>query len=790
MSGSKIVKKVNTLTKIITLVLCFCITFQVYTQEVDLPLSKNKQQQPKNKTKPTPKQNSEEASIYLNFENASLASVVNYLAEQRNINLIPPTPSKDFETQKISLTTRQPLTVKRAWDVLLTLLEINNFTIIKVGNIYRIVPSKDHKKEPLPFYSSERGTLPEDLPDNDLIVRYLYALENIKTEVAEGILKDLLGEGKVQSLKELGICIITDKCFSIKAAMKIIKVLDTEGLRETIKIKHLKHANADEIAKIFKEITGKEDEKKKTIRFIGPKEEKEVAFFSSSTRIIPEPRHNTLILMGLEKNINKIIEFIDKKLDISMEAAESRLHIKEIKYAKPGDLASILNTIKKAPQGKEKGGEFKFFEDVIIKSEEAKKAEGETRGSGNRLIIACNKDDWLRLDKLIDKLDKPLPQVALEVMIVDIDTEKSKNLGTQIREKTGKSFAKGLTAFTTNLRAVTIDAEGSSDINLYNSISGALVGTSGITIGNAGDTWAVIKSFLSDSQTNIVSQPFLTTSNNHTCYLEISNSKRIPGAFTKGETRHLEYKPVSAKTTVKITPRINVEGLVNLDIEIHLSEFLATTEDATTYPQSKRDITTQTSIATGEVLVLGGLTKDKVSDATYKTPVLGDIPILGNLFKSKQKTIYKTNLYVFIRPSIIKPKFEGGVDDYTQLKLDYAKYQILNAEDIHKTKDPIQRWFFKPERESIKQTLADLNNGVYRPLDDYVQGKEQPKSVRIERDPYYRAEEGIKSDIEKKAVTEKMKKTKFQRKKKLTKINLAQNKSNKQYQLPSARKRT
>jgi len=81
------------------------------------------------------------------------------------------------------------------------------------------------------------------------------------------------------------------------------------------------------------------------------------------------------------------------------------------------------------------------------------------------------------------------------------------------------------------------------------------------------------------------------------------------------------------------------------------------------------------------------------------------------LFRNKTKDTRKTNLYIFIRPSIIKPRFEGGPDEYTKLKLDYAKYQIMNVEELRRTKDPIQRWFFKPEGQSIRQTLKDLRKG-------------------------------------------------------------------------------
>ncbi|MBU1007929.1 hypothetical protein KKA53_02530 [Candidatus Dependentiae bacterium] len=713
----------------------------------------------------------EVADIYLNFENASLDSVVNYLAKQKNINFIH---HKDLKTKTVSLTTREPLTLERAWNVLLTLLEMNNFTIIDVNGVYRIVPSNTNKQEPLPFYSSGKGVEPEDLPESDLVVRYVYILKNISTQIAGKILNDLLGPGKVHTNQDLATCIITDKCFNIKSAMKIVKELDTGGLRESIKIIRLRHTNADEIANLFTlHIMERPQNNQQPIRFFGPKETKEITYFSNTTKIIPEPRQNALILLGLEDNINRVIDFIHKYLDIPMEAAQSRVHIKELKYVEAIKMKPILDRmVKPPPEAAKKSplvGEFKFFEDVVIHAENPKVGD-ESMGSGNRLIISCNQDDWRRLEILINKLDKPQPQVAMEVMVVDIDEATERELGTQIREKTGKSLVRGMGWFTTNLRSIQIDPDSEqSGSQEYNTDLGPVAsgerGTTSITAGKQGDIWMVIKSFFSKTNTNIITQPFMITQNNTPAKQIVTLAKTIAGKIeAQGGQRIQKYDTVKAETELKITPRINLNGLVDLQVEIKLSEFLGT--GAADRPnRSNRNIQTRTSMATGEVLVLGGLTKKKTTINLYKTPILGSIPILGNLFRSKTKSIDKTNLYVFVRPSIIKPKFEGGPDEYTQLKLDYAKYQIMNVEEIRKTRDPIQRWFFKPEKQSIKQKLADLRKGMFRPIDEYSEAKTQPKSVRIERDPYFRAEELIEAEIRQKKLSEDIKKERLQRKK-------------------------
>ncbi len=702
------------------------------------------------------KNGKEEPSIYLNFENASLLSIVNYLGEQKKINLIP---HKDLEATKVTLSTRNPLTLGRAWNVLLTLLEMNGFSIIKVGLVHRVVPSKDNGFEPLPSYSSGTGTEPDDLPASDLIVRYIYFFKNIKAEIAQGILKSMLDEKGILINTDLNCCIIKDQCFNIKAAMRILTELDLGGLREQIKIIPLRHANADTIYGLFKDILQLEKEEK-TIRFVGPSSQQERTYFSSGTKIYPDPAKNSLILLGTEKNLDKITEFIYKHLDVPLGNAESRLHLYELRYSKAESLKPILEGIIKSPAGSEKTpviGEYKFFEDVIISAEKTTGEGGTERGGGNRLIIASNKDDWKRLVKFIEKLDKPQPQVALEVMIVNISTDIQRQLGAQTWGFKGRPGGpeSHTWAGINNIEFMNLSSAkpaNSTDVTKNAKVYTQLAqdtyeGTqspSFIALGESADPWTLIKARYSIDNQHIISQPYIVANNNQPCTVEVKSTTLVAGALEskKGETSVQKRDKVEAKNTVKITPRINLDGIVDLVVEITIDEFQG--DPLAGQPIIlNRSINTRTSLYTGEVLVLGGLTKGKDTDDIYKTPILGDLPIIGSLFKNKTKTHTETNLYVFIRPSIIKPKFEGGTDEYSQLKIDYAKYQMMSNDPLAKERDPIQRWFFKPNNQSAKQAFTDSSKGIFRPIDDFAYGKESPKSVRIKEDPYFKVSEAI-----------------------------------------------
>ncbi len=715
-----------------------------------------------------------EADIYLNFENASLDSILNYLAGRKKINVLP---HKELTNTKVSLTTRSALTLERAWNILLTLLEMNGFSIIKVDNLFRVVQSQDASQHPIPIYSSKMGTEPENLPDSDLVVRYVYFFKNIKPEMAQNILSSMLGgDDAIRINEDLQACILKEKCFNIKAAMRIIKELDSGGLREAIKIIPLQEANAQEVADLFREILG--EEQKRGLRFAVAGKRTETHYFSSSTKIIPEVVKNSLILLGTKKNLDRLTNFIYKYIDVPLGTAQSRIHIKEIRYAKAENIRSIVEKIILPPAGQKTDksklvGKFKFFEDVTISAETGTE---EGRGGGNRLIIACNQEDWRRIESFIDKLDKPQPQIAFEVMVIIIDETQDKQLGAQLQSKEGKQLGLGINILQFNnlhslsgISSVPQNGDDSGDgdgsksssaeeqpiTNLIELAKPDILGQgspSFLTLGKDNNIWSIIRSVLKLDNTQVVAQPYVITNNHQKCVVKVNDTRKVVGPLKqseKGENRVATKVDKTAGTEVELTPHINSDGVVNLTINAKIDEFVPTADPDAPPKILRRVIDTRTSLLAGEVLVLGGLKKSNQTINLYKTPVLGDVPILGSLFKNKTKKKTEENLYVFIRPSIIKPKFQGIPDEYTQLKLDYAKYQMLKADLYAKDKDPIHRWFFRPSNYSIKRKLSDVAKGRFAPIDDFTYGKNQPRSVNIRRDPYFRGAESIKNGISK-----------------------------------------
>lgn len=689
-----------------------------------------------------------EQSIFLNFENASLRSVINYLTDLKNLNLLP---YKDLDNFKVTLTTHSPLTIDQAWKILLTLCESSGFRLVIVDNICRVVPIQSSQSEPLPIYSIE----PQKLPNSDVAIRYIYLFKNIKAENVKGILEQMLAQNSVQYISDLNACIITEKSLNIKAAMKIVEELDQGGLRESIQILKLNFANAQDVEKLFKdEILGGNDQKQQQ-RFIMPPAKKEITYFSKATKIIADPRNNNLFLLGLENNLIRLKNFIEKYIDVPLEAPESRLRIKELKYSQAEVLLPLLRSILEPPKDSKATvqGKVKYFEDVVIAAEADTEGQGPDTisiGGGNRLLIACNKEDWIRIEKLIDKLDKPRAQVAIEVLVVEHVENDNKELATQWHSKTNNELGTNVRAATFNIEQVVPSDSNGNDVtreNLVNipaSSSEIGDGAAFLTLGRSNDTtnniWLVAKSLLKTNKINIVSQPFVITQNRQTGKLTIEIQKIVPGEVEANNVTPVSQNvPISASLAIELTPAINSDGLINLTIKTDVSQFTSTTTNGVE-DRRIRSLLTRTSMYNGEVISFGGLLQSQVVEAIYKTPIFGDLPLIGNLFRGRQKAIAIGNLYVFIRPTIIKPSFDEGIGDYTQLKLDFIKGSLLPDQSLLWSKDPIQKWFFEGNEKpqyTLGSILREEENPHFIPIDEFAQGKQTPKSTKINEDPFY-----------------------------------------------------
>ncbi len=400
-------------------------------------------------------------TITIKYHDENLIDVVNEIANYKGANVIVPVMA-DAITSKVSVTLKEKLSVDEAWNFLTQVLELAGYAIINKPGAYEIV-----KIKPGMPYESLRifMNVPyEDLPESDERIRCLFYLRNIKVPGEAGeqendlynVLSRILptGEDIKRSLSfdpVTNAIILTERANIIKSVMRVVNILDETGFKEKVEVLRLFYASAEDIYKIFKDImtTPQPD------RYgINPrKSPSEATYFSKFVKIVPCGRLNTLIVLGREQAVDRVKDFINKYVDVPPDMGESVFHVYQLQYLDAAEFAPVLQHVvastasssqARMEGGAQQGGVERFFEGVKIisdrpttREESMSREEGASTQplyhGGNKLIIAARHDDWLRIKKLIEELDKPQPQVILEVLVVDLTLSDQKYLGSMLR---------------------------------------------------------------------------------------------------------------------------------------------------------------------------------------------------------------------------------------------------------------------------------------------------------------------------------------------------------------------
>jgi len=355
---------------------------------------------------------------------------------------------------------------------------------------------------------------------------------------------------------------------------------------------------------------------------------------------------------------------------------------------------------------------------------------------GNRLIIAAQPSDWEQIKKLIDSLDVPQRQVILEVLIVDYTRLPQKVLETQFRNQERFDFKEGVEFQSAQLAGIQVAPENCSSVLMGQNlcpegttiagdllrlvgsdttiISGSAPGSLIFSFNDPANTgiWGVLSLLNEIGQAKVLSHPYLVAINNTPAQITNSTILRSFGDSSSalGGAYNINVVDVPATLAVSITPRIASADRLNLEIFIDISQF----SNEATQARNSRKIQTNINMSSpNQILVLGGLSRKFEQDKITSTPILGDIPLVGWLFRSNAKDVIETELGVFIRPTIIEPKIRKPMDLYTKRKIENETNDGLINEPIGNERDPIIRFFFgqeRPEKEIIDDYLIETNN--------------------------------------------------------------------------------
>jgi general secretion pathway protein D len=555
----------------------------------------------------------------------------------------------------------------------------------------------------------------------------------------------------------------------IRAIMPVLLALDQPGSKERLEIIPLRHTEAKTVADLFNNNILPTAEPNRYR--LDAKKISEATFFSKHIRIIANERRNNLIVLGRPQAIDRVREFIRNYIDIEHDTGRSILHTYQLQYLSAPAFTKVLENIlqqkdtgglEQSTGGAQKAiGPQRYFGEVIIATDtppDSEVSETETEGEGaaekkpryyggNKLIIACRSDDWKRIRALIEKLDQPSPQVLIEVLIADLTLDDTKALGAALRNpqlipmpgETAFQSAQlspgvlpdsisnpqtiGLlenkecqvTAAADLLR--TFGTENGQRVdNGTTSIASLLApGTTALSFSDKDGKTSVIAQILKVlDHRKVLSHPHVLSTSNKKAVIEITEQRRLPDAASgsSGNTVVRTQKDINASLKVAITPRISISELqttsVNLQVNIDIDQFLSPTSNT----RLTRNVNTNVTLNSGDIVALGGLIRSNENDTISETPVLGKIPVIGWLFKNRSRIKQRTNLTVFIAPTVILPRLRDGMEEYTRDYLGISREWATSGGMFDTLKDPITRWFFHEESSTEQFTKQFLKNDI------------------------------------------------------------------------------
>lgn len=650
----------------------------------------------------------EEKKFELNFENVALKNVLDYISEIFDVTFLPDDAVNDERKikgvgdVKINFRSNRPFAKSQIWDFLDLILDIAGLARISMPglpkNFYRITQVANANKANLPTFV---GTNPDELPDYQRI-RYLYFVQNRQASQIKDLIVRLQSKNsQVEVFQDLNVLIFTDSAYNIRTLMKIVHELDSAGLPEILSVIKLQNADAVDVAKLYESLKGKEG------IFVPFQESVKRSRLTEATRVIAEPRTNAVIIFGPKESVQKLEEFIKKYVDKAVDNQTRRVHIYELNYAPAEQIANILNAATQfgadseaAKFGGVRGGE-KFLSRMYFEPEK----------QGNRLIIRGDPEDYKLIKKVIEELDQQQPQVAIEVFIVALDFENTKGLYSKIRNKTNETVnyqTSGAPFGPIQINTTT----GSLISNLVNLATGADVGTTVVSLGK-NSVWALLGALQSVTDSKIISNPFLVATNKYAATVSLGETRRVnTDQVVGGANVSVNAQGnVDANLSVTITPQINDFGIINLDVTITIDQFVTNDPLSPRYgDKTTRTIHTNTNVADKEVLALGGLIRNEYEVIETSVPLLGRIPLLGLLFKSKNTIITKQNLLVFISPRIIQSQ-QGLISTYTKNKSELAHEDLDYFDSFINSRDPVHKWFFQEPNMERRDMINEFMEG-------------------------------------------------------------------------------
>jgi len=587
----------------------------------------------------------QQATITPNYKDADIRQIIEAVGEvtQKNFIIDPRVNAK------VTMLSSTALTPDAFYEAFLSILQVHGYVAITTGDVIKILPDATARQFAGPLGSAGAAAA-------DDIVTQVLQVQNVGAAQLVPILRPLIPQyGHLAAHPGSNMLIISDRAANVNRIVSIIRRIDQSN-DEDIEVVRLEHASAAEIVRIMTALTQ------------GPRSDGVVV----STSLVADARTNS-VLIGGDKSERLRLRALIAHLDTPLEdGGDTR--VRYLRYADAEELATKLQQHFTA-QLQAVAGQAGASPSAALVSVWA---DTQT----NAIVINAPPKMMRSLMLIVDKLDIRRAQVLVEAIIVEVIADRTAELGiTWAVSGIGSNTPLGVTNFPDfGPGVVQLGAAAGSGGAVDPT---GLIGDGGtIGLGRLSDTGvsfaAILHALEGNADTNIISTPSIVTTDNEEATLNVgqevpfvtgsyTNTGGAAGAVNPFQT--IQREQIGVKLT--ITPQINEGNSLLLDISQEISNIAQSAQGAVDLITNQRIIETTVIVDDGQILVLGGLLEDVLRESEQKVPFLGSIPGIGALFRSRKTDMIKTNLLVFIRPTILRDASQVTVE--TNSKYDYIR---------------------------------------------------------------------------------------------------------------------
>lgn len=646
--------------------------------------------------------------VTLNFVNAEIEAVARTMATLTGRSVVVDPRVRGT----VNLSTDRPVPPNAALNQFAAALRLQGFALVDTGGLYKIVPEADAKLQG----NVVNAGSPRALPSSNQVVTQIFKLNHENANNLVPVLRPLIPPNNTINVNPgNNSLIITDYAENLQRIARIVAALDVPGASD-IEIVPLQHAVAADVVPLIQ-------------RLIDPGAAGGAAGgggdASFRTTILADPRSNSLVLRAANPARLALVKSLVVRLDQPSAAAVSgNIHVV---YLKNADAVALATTLRAALAAAESGGGGGAAAGAFGSSAPAARSTGINLAGGsagasvattpvapsaqpstggqiqadpatNSLIITAAEPVYRQLRAVIDQLDSRRAQVYVESLIAEVNDDKAAEFGIQWQGAAGSSGDRVIGLLGTNF--------GTGGSNIFNLAQGETAPNPGLNIGLARRTNGVyvlgfLARFLQENGAgNILSTPNLLTLDNEEAKIVIGqNVPFVTGQFTNTGSNNGSVNPFQTierkdvGLTLRVKPQISENGTIKMTIYQEVSSVQPQSVNSSTgLITNKRSIESTVLVDDGKIVVLGGLLQDEFASNQDKVPGLGDVPVLGSLFRSESRSRRKTNLMVFLRPVVMRDARDTAnlaLDRYEQMRAVQRDLQPAQSSVLQINQSPV-----------------------------------------------------------------------------------------------------